>query len=219
VLISSDKAVGPSSLMGASKRLAEGIVQEAARREGRAFVVVRFGNVLGSRGSVVPIFHKQIERGGPITITHPEMRRFFMTIPEAVHLVLEAGGFGKGGELFVLRMGEPVRIVDLAQDLIRLSGLSVNDIPIVFTGVHPGEKLEESLWETGAEVETTEHPEVLRVSEAQPWTSEDLGRAIQSLATAVELGSAATIDTILEQMIPTFAPTRMRAVKTNRAAI
>jgi FlaA1/EpsC-like NDP-sugar epimerase len=121
VMISSDKAVSPSSLMGASKRVAEALVRTAALRVDRPFVVVRFGNVLGSRGSVVPAFKKQIEAGGPITITHPDMKRFFMTIPEAVHLVLQAAGLGKGGELFVLKMGEPLRIVQLAEDLIRLS--------------------------------------------------------------------------------------------------
>jgi FlaA1/EpsC-like NDP-sugar epimerase len=217
VLISSDKAVEPLSLMGASKRLAESIVRQAALKHGRAFVVVRFGNVLGSRGSVVPIFHEQIKRGGPLTITDPEMRRFFMTIPEAVALVLEAGGFGRGGELFVLRMGEPVRIIDLAQDLIRLSGLAVQDIPILYTGIRPGEKLEESLWEDGAELGSTEHPEVLKVSEIQPWTSEELDDAIRSLSAAVEQGNPGAIETILGRMIPTFAPTRLRVVKATRA--
>jgi FlaA1/EpsC-like NDP-sugar epimerase len=166
VLISSDKAVSPSSVMGASKRVAEMLVRDAARRTSRAYVVVRFGNVLGSRGSVVPYFKRQIERGGPVTLAHPEMKRFFMTIPEAVHLVLEAGGMGRGGELFVLKMGEPVRIVDLAEDLIKLSGLTLEEVPIVYTGIRTGEKLEEALWEHGAATESTSHPEVLRVIEA-----------------------------------------------------
>ena len=192
VLISTDKAVSPSSVMGASKRLAEGLVQAAAqRRHRRAFVVVRFGNVLGSRGSVVPVFKRQIEQGGPITITHPDMRRYFMTIPEAVHLVLEAGGMGKGGELFVLRMGEPVRIVDLARDLIRLSGPSADGIAIVYTGVRPGEKLEESLWEADAEVTDTRHADVLQVREPAAWPPEALDGVLESLRQAANAGEAA----------------------------
>lgn len=163
VLISTDKAVSPSSLMGASKRLAEHLVRVAAEQHRRRFVVVRFGNVLGSRGSVVPQFTKQIERGGPITITHPEMRRYFMTIPEAVHLVLEAAGFGEPGHSYVLNMGDPVRIVDLAQDLIRLSGADPRDIAIEFTGLRPGEKLIEELWDDDARVEQTTHPDVFRL--------------------------------------------------------
>ncbi len=137
VLVSTDKAVAPTSVMGASKRVAEMIVREAARRSERTYMVVRFGNVLGSRGSVVPIFKEQIERGGPITVTHAEVTRYFMTIPEAVHLILRAGGIGNGGELFILDMGEPVLMRDLAADLIRLSGLSPEDIPVVYTRAPP----------------------------------------------------------------------------------
>ncbi|MBN1667804.1 MAG: polysaccharide biosynthesis protein, partial [Anaerolineales bacterium] len=141
VMISTDKAIRPSSVYGATKRLAELLVLDAAHRSGKPFSVVRFGNVLGSRGSVVPRFQAQIEAGGPITITHPDMRRYFMTIPEAVHLVLQASSLGQGGEVFVLRMGEQIRILDLAEDLVRLSGLEPNrDIDIVFTGIRPGEK-------------------------------------------------------------------------------
>jgi FlaA1/EpsC-like NDP-sugar epimerase len=162
VLISTDKAVEPVSVMGATKRLAESIVRDAARRSGRAFSVVRFGNVLGSRGSIVPIFKRQIASGGPVTVTHPEMRRFFMTIPEAVHLVLQAASMGDGGETFVLRMGDQIRIVDLAKDLIRLSGLEPDkDIRIVFTGVRAGEKLSENFWEDEQDHQSTAHPDVL----------------------------------------------------------
>jgi FlaA1/EpsC-like NDP-sugar epimerase len=206
VMISSDKAVSPSSTMGASKRVAEMVVRAAARRTGRSYVVVRFGNVLGSRGSVVPHFKRQIERGGPVTLTHPEMKRFFMTIPEAVHLVLEAGGIGRGGELFVLKMGEPVRIVDLAKDLITLSGLSLEDVAIKFTGVRPGEKLEEALWETGAVVESTSHPEVLRVTEPDETTAAAMADILETLATAAEHGDHLIIQAMLANHLSTFAP-------------
>lgn len=162
VLISTDKAVRPTSVMGATKRVAELVVQRAARLHGRHFVSVRFGNVLGSRCSVVPIFLQQIERGGPVTVTHPEMRRYFMTIPEAVHLVLQAATLGRGGEVFVLDMGEPVRIVDLAADLIRLSGLRLGaDIQIRYTGIRPGERLHEEMFTRGEDVVPTEHPKIL----------------------------------------------------------
>jgi len=204
VLISTDKAVAPTSIMGASKRLAETIVRDAARRSGRAFVSVRFGNVLGSRGSVVPHFKRQIETGGPVTITHPDMRRFFMTIPEAVHLVLQAGGMGRGGELFVLNMGEPVRIVDLAQDVIRLSGFSVEEIPIVYTGPRPGEKMTETLWESDADVRQTSHPDVLQVHERdQPIDVEQLRTDMARAATERDRHE---IEAVLARWVETFAP-------------
>ncbi len=181
VLISTDKAVRPTSIMGVTKRLAELIVCEAAERTAQNFVVVRFGNVLGSRGSVVPTFLEQIARGGPITVTHPEMRRYFMTIPEAVQLVLQAGAQGTGGELFVLDMGEMVRIADLARDLIRLSGLEEGaDIEIRYTGMRPGEKLYEELLVGHEDVRPTEHPKVMR-----------------ALAVATDLGLVTRIDDLL----------------------
>jgi FlaA1/EpsC-like NDP-sugar epimerase len=162
VLISTDKAVRPTSIMGATKRLAEVIVRRAAARSGRHYVAVRFGNVLGSRGSVVPTFLAQIRRGGPVTVTHPEMRRYFMTIPEAVQLVLQAGALGNGGELFVLDMGEPVRIADLARDLIRLSGFEEgSDIELRFTGLRPGEKLYEEVLFGHEDVRQTAHPKII----------------------------------------------------------
>ncbi len=161
VLISTDKAVRPVSIMGASKRAAEMVVQDAATLHNRNFVAVRFGNVLGSRGSVVPTFMEQIKSGGPVTITHPEMRRYFMTIPEAVQLVLQAGAMGSGGEVFMLDMGKPVRIVDLAADLIRLSGLEIGtDIQIEYTGTRPGERLNEEMFRQSEDVVETGHPKI-----------------------------------------------------------
>jgi FlaA1/EpsC-like NDP-sugar epimerase len=163
VNISTDKAVRPTSIMGATKRVAEMIVLNAAMADQRNFVSVRFGNVLGSSGSVIPTFLRQIKEGGPVTVTHPEMRRYFMTIPEAVQLVMQAGALGNGGELFVLEMGEPVKIAELAHDLIRLSGLEEGvDIEIVYTGVRPGEKLYEEVFFGGEDVRPTHHPKVLR---------------------------------------------------------
>jgi FlaA1/EpsC-like NDP-sugar epimerase len=206
VMISTDKAVSPTNLMGASKRVAEMLVRLAAQKHGRHFAVVRFGNVLGSRGSVVPLFKAQIERGGPLTVTHPEMRRFFMTIPEAVHLVLEACGQAAGGELFVLNMGEPVRIVDLAEDLVELSGLKRGEIPIQFTGMRPGEKLDERLWENGAVVTATQTSDVLRVLEQDFRPPVDLETAIGRLEKAARDGDPLEMQASLAGIIPTFVP-------------
>jgi FlaA1/EpsC-like NDP-sugar epimerase len=169
VLVSSDKAVRPSSVMGASKRVAEMLVSDAARRTGRRYVSVRFGNVLGSAGSVVPIFQEQLESGRPLTITHPEMTRYFMTIPEAVWLILEAAALAREGDLFVLDMGDPVRIVDLARDVVRLAGRDPETQPITYIGLRPGEKLHEELFYDEEQVEPTGTPKVLRaVGEPTP---------------------------------------------------
>lgn len=164
VLISTDKAVRPVSVMGATKRLAEMIVRSVATRTSRPYVTVRFGNVLGSRGSLVPVLERQIARGGPITITDARMTRFFLTIPEAVFLVLRAGGLAALADLFVLDMGEPIRIVDLADDVVRLAGYVPGDIDVIYTGLRPGEKLHEELWEPGSDV-TSVSPGVFAVRE------------------------------------------------------
>jgi len=205
VLISTDKAVSPSSVMGATKRIAEAVVARAAERSGRAFVSVRFGNVLGSRGSVVLMFKQQIERGGPLTVTHPDMTRFFMTIPEAVHLVLQASGQGRGGDLFVLDMGEPVKIVQLARDLIKLSGLTEDDVPIVFTGLRTGEKLEEELFEAGMQTEATSHPEILRVVGRDTSIATDLDTLIRHLEDAAGCGDRRAIEDLLARSVQGFA--------------
>jgi FlaA1/EpsC-like NDP-sugar epimerase len=162
VLVSTDKAVAPSSVMGSTKRLAELAVAEIARASGRAYVAVRFGNVLGSSGSVVPLFQRQLAEGMPLTVTDPEMTRYFMTIPEAARLILEAALIGAAGDLFVLDMGEAVRIVDLARDLARLAGRDPDSVPIQYIGLRPGEKLHETLFYESETIEPTAHPKVLR---------------------------------------------------------
>jgi FlaA1/EpsC-like NDP-sugar epimerase len=179
VLISTDKAADPKNIMGQSKAVCEWIVESFALHpevETR-FVAVRFGNVLGSSGSVIPIFRKQIERGGPVTVTNPEMTRFFMTIPEATSLVVQAGAMGGRGQVYVLDMGEPVRILDLAKQMIRLSGRNEADVPIVFTGARAGEKLHEVLWNEGETVGPTSHPKIMRAARPQidaAWLEESL---------------------------------------------
>ena len=203
IMISTDKAVSPSSVMGATKRMAELLVLDAAHRSGREFSVVRFGNVLGSRGSVIPHFKKQIARGGPVTVTHPEMKRYFMTIPEAVHLTLQAMTSGKGGEVFVLRMGDQVRVSDLAEDLIRLSGLEPGtDIKIVYTGIRPGEKLSEELWDKWASYEPTDHPEIVRLVDEDVLSGQPLFSVVDDLLHLAREGDNASIIRILDEMIP-----------------
>jgi FlaA1/EpsC-like NDP-sugar epimerase len=179
VLISTDKAANPKNVMGQSKAVCEWIVESLALRDDvdTRFVAVRFGNVLGSSGSVIPIFRRQIEHGGPVTVTHPEMTRFFMTIPEAASLVVQAGAMGGRGQVYVLDMGQPVRILDLAQQMIRLSGRNESDIPIQFTGARPGEKLHEVLWNEGETVGPTSHQKIMRAARPaieREWLDEEL---------------------------------------------
>lgn len=204
VLISSDKAVNPTNVMGATKRVAELIVQSYNQRETRTkFTAVRFGNVLGSRGSVVPLFKKQIESGGPVTITHPEMVRYFMTIPEAVQLVIQAGAFIKGGEIFILDMGDPIKIVDIARDLIRLSGLIPDeDIRIIFTGVRDGEKLFEEILSKEESVTVTKNQRIF-VGHSTCIQVQDINLQLSLLQSCLQSNPNA-IREALKKIIPTY---------------
>lgn len=206
VMISTDKAVNPTSIMGCTKRVAEMYVQGLSSRTSTQFVTVRFGNVLGSSGSVVPIFKQQIARGGPVTVTHPEMTRYFMTIPEAAQLVLQAGAMGKGGEIFVLDMGEPVKIVDLARDMITLTGLRPGvDIEIQFSGVRPGEKLFEELMSKGEHIGDTAHPKIgIWKHRAENWDGVCAG--IERLLAMADTSANGAIKRELKQMVPEYMP-------------
>ncbi len=203
VMISTDKAIRPVNVMGATKRMAEMMVLDAAEQFGKAYCVVRFGNVLGSRGSVVPLFKRQIARGGPVTVTHPDMKRYFMTIPEAVNLVLQAAGMSQGGETYVLNMGQQVRIMDLAEDLIRLSGFEPGkDIEIVFTGIRPGEKLSEDLWEDGHGFLPTDHPDIFCAETVEDLRGKELDETVQRMITLAGEGKGAEITQVFDQSIP-----------------
>jgi FlaA1/EpsC-like NDP-sugar epimerase len=197
IAISTDKAVRPSSVMGATKRIAEHVVTDAAQTSGRAYAAVRFGNVLGSRGSVVPTFIRQIERGGPVTVTSPRMTRYFMTIPEAVQLVLQAATLARGGEIFMLDMGEPVTIADLARRMVRLSGRRVGaDVEILFTGPRPGEKLAEELSRPEEVASPTDHAAILRLTPVGP-TSEGLSAGLAHVRRLVQAEDDAGLRTLL----------------------
>jgi FlaA1/EpsC-like NDP-sugar epimerase len=202
VLISTDKAVRPTSIMGASKRLAELIIQSLDQRFATRYVAVRFGNVIGSTGSVIPIFREQISKGGPVTVTHQGMMRYFMTIPEAAQLVLQAGGIGEGGEIFVLDMGEPIRIVDLALDTITLSGLKpYEDIDIVVTGIRPGEKLFEELAVTEERLTKTRHPKIY-IGQIVTYPQERVLEAMKSLKEFAQGGEEQSIRSYLVDFLP-----------------
>lgn len=201
VLISTDKAVNPTSVMGATKRTAELVLQEINQHSKTKFVTVRFGNVLGSRGSVVPLFEKQIAAGGPVTVTHKEMTRFFMTIPEAVQLVLQAGSQAEGGEVFLFDMGKPVKINDMAEDLIRLHGLTPGrDIKIVYTGLRPGEKLYEELLTSEEGTTSTKHKKIFK-ARIQPLDEADLKQSLQTLQKTTD---RQILLQTLKHMIPTY---------------
>ena len=204
VLISTDKAVNPTSVMGATKRVTELLVLDLNDRfEDTDFCAVRFGNVLGSNGSVVPIFRDQIRAGGPVTVTHPEMTRYFMTIPEASQLVLQAAAIGLGGEVFILDMGEPVRIADLARDMIRLSGLRADEIEIVYSGVRPGEKLFEELTLDAEEVDKTRHDKIF-VGKNDTSELALMREHMQFLIDAARLGDHAAVRQGLKRIVPRY---------------
>ena len=216
VLISTDKAVNPSSIMGATKRIAEHVVQEFNRTGLTKFTVVRFGNVLGSNGSVVPLFSEQIRKGGPVTVTHPEIKRFFMTIPEAVQLVLQASVMGQGGEVFVLDMGEQIKVVDLARNMIVLAGLVPNkDIQLVFTGLRSGEKLYEELFEDGEQVAPTTHPKIHRAGGA-PVSTGELDDWLESLEGNLPKCDEDTLLHDLKRLVPSFDSAPIQRVSDRR---
>jgi len=212
VMLSTDKAVNPTSVMGATKRAAELVIRNANRFSETNYTAVRFGNVLGSRGSVIPLFKRQIENGGPITITHPDMMRYFMTIPEACQLVMQAGAMTNGGEVFVLDMGEPIKILDMARDLLALSGFKPGrDIEIIFTGLRPGEKLFEELLTAEEGITSTKHEKIYsaKLREIDERELKSSLTALQSVTNPIE-----TI-LLLEELLPTYKNARLKYCPVN----
>ena len=207
VMISTDKAINPTSVMGATKRVAETVVLSEKQNGSTRVMAVRFGNVLGSRGSVLPLFMDQIRRGGPVTVTHPEMRRYFMTTAEAVLLVLQAAAIGQGGEVFVLDMGKSVKIVDLAKELIRFHGLKPDeDIPVVYTGIRPGEKLFEELLTAEEGTDATSHERIFVARIGTSWNQEQLDNALEELRLAADDADKSRIISYLQALVPTYQP-------------
>lgn len=204
VQISTDKAVNPTNVMGATKRFCEKIIQAFDKESNTEYVAVRFGNVLGSNGSVIPLFKKQIKKGGPVTVTHPEINRFFMTIPEAAQLVIQAGAMANGGEIFVLDMGEPVKIVDLARDLIRLSGLKPDeDIEIKYTGLRPGEKLYEELLMDEVALTSTEHEKIF-IEKPMEFNIKYIEKSIEEFREVIEKDKKDELIRLLKEKVPTY---------------
>jgi FlaA1/EpsC-like NDP-sugar epimerase len=205
ILISTDKAVNPTNVMGASKRIAEIYVQSKNKESRTQFITTRFGNVLGSNGSVINLFKKQIEKGGPVTVTHPNITRFFMTIPEACQLVLEAASMGKGGEIFVFDMGKPIKILDLAIKMIRLSGLKENqDIKIEFTGLRPGEKLYEEVLADAETTIPTHHPKIL-IGKTREYDFDEIKNEIEYLIQAFDTQDNFKIVSLMKKLVPEFS--------------
>jgi FlaA1/EpsC-like NDP-sugar epimerase len=219
MLISTDKAVNPTSIMGATKRISEMIIQSFNKQSETDFVAVRFGNVLGSSGSVIPLFKEQIKAGGPVTVTHEEITRYFMTIPEAVQLVLRASSMAKGGEIFVLDMGEPVKIKDLAYNLIKLSGLEPEvDIEIQYTGLRPGEKLYEELLITNSENQMKTDIEKIFIERPTDFDENELFKLIKELENAANNIEIDKIILLIEKLVPTYKrTTNGKAESTNCA--
>jgi FlaA1/EpsC-like NDP-sugar epimerase len=204
VMVSTDKAVNPTNVMGASKRIAEMYVQSLGQICSTKFITTRFGNVLGSNGSVIPIFKKQIERGGPVTVTHPEITRYFMTIPEACQLVLEAGTIGQGGEIFIFDMGKSVKIIDLVRKMIKLYGLTVGkDIEIIYTGLRPGEKLYEELLNDQENTLPTHHPQIMRAT-VQELEYERINNQVNELITLFSSQNNFDIVSYMKTMVPEY---------------